>query len=172
MTLRTVFSFRQTWRHFSNKSWAKTVLQYGWHVPVQLDFFFWLFIRCHDTRNICYSEFFSGLFNMYPFNTIKKWNINYDNLSSGCSRWASCSCFIHLWPTNVECSTGRAWFDKTEMQICHQKLDFVPVKQRGRFDAVANDPRGAKTRSGLFNVGSSESSCTATMTRMPIFPLL
>lgn len=72
MTVLKVFSFRQTWRHFSNKSWEKTVLQHAWHDPEQLDFFFWLLIRCHDTRNIYYSDiFFTGLFNMYPFNTIK-----------------------------------------------------------------------------------------------------
>lgn len=120
-------SFRQTWR--SNKSWLKIVLQHARHDPEQLDFVFWLFFRCHDTRNVYYSGCYC-LFNMYPFNAIKKQNIKYDDFSSGCCRWAFSSCFSHFWPTNVECWTERAWFEKTAMQIRHQKLDFVSVKQR------------------------------------------
>lgn len=41
----------------------------------------------------------------------------------------------------------------------------------GRFDEVANDPRGAKTSAGLFSVGSSESYCNCHYDADANFPI-
>lgn len=41
----------------------------------------------------------------------------------------------------------------------------------GRFDEVANDPRGAKTSAGLFSVGSSESYCNSHCDEDANFPI-
>lgn len=56
----------------------------------------------------------------------------------------------------------QAWFEKNRNADLPPEIGFCFCKTEcGRFDEVANDPRGAKTSAGLFSVGSSESYCNS-----------